>query len=114
MEIAAQKIQSLGAQNVLLKGGHLANEATDILFAEKMPTLFPSPRLTSKHTHGTGCALSSAIAANLSRGLSLEKSVLSAKDYITTAIENGIELGKGIGPVNHFYELYRRADVLGE
>jgi hydroxymethylpyrimidine/phosphomethylpyrimidine kinase len=111
MEAAARRIHALGPANVLLKGGHLEGDATDLLFDGQKITLFPAPRLPEKNTHGTGCTLSSAIASNLAKGLSVEESVSKAKEYITIAIKHGITLGKGIGPVHHFYSLYQKANL---
>ncbi len=99
---AAKKIVGLGAKNVLIKGGHLeGNKAIDILYNGSRYTVFESERIDSKNTHGTGCTLSSAITASLSRGENLLNSVKVAKDYITRAIENAPEIGKGFGPLYH-------------
>jgi hydroxymethylpyrimidine/phosphomethylpyrimidine kinase len=111
MEQAARMISKMGAKNVLIKGGHLEDDATDLLFdGEKIITLH-SDRIATKNTHGTGCTLSSAIAANLARGKSVEEAVRAAKAYITVAIEHSLAIGKGVGPTNHFYELYNKAGI---
>lgn len=114
MEKAAQKIIEKGAQNVLLKGGHLKTEAIDLLSDGQKVKVFKTERVKTKNTHGTGCTLSSAITANLAVGYSLEKSVKLAKDYITTAIKHSLEIGQGVGPTHHFYALYQKAGLLKE
>lgn len=112
MEQAAQAIYQLGPQSVLIKGGHLEGDAVDVLFDGKKMHYYQSPRIQTKNTHGTGCTLSAAIAANLALGYALPDAVARAKKYITTAIEHGLALGKGVGPTHHFYELYRKAGLL--
>lgn len=114
MEIAARVIYNMGAKNVLVKGGHLENDATDILFDGEKIIEFKSKRIDTKNTHGTGCTLSSAIASNLGKGFDVKESVKMAKEYITEGIEHSIELGKGVGPTNHFYKLYKKAGMLDE
>lgn len=111
MKEAAIGLYNLGAKNVLVKGGHLENEATDILFNGEKFTYFKQERLNKKNTHGTGCTLSSAIASNIAKGMDLEKAIEKAKEYVTVAIEHGIKLGKGVGPTNHFYQLYKKANM---
>jgi len=111
MEKATRLIYEMGPQNVLVKGGHLREEPVDILFNGKELRCFAGRRIQTRNTHGTGCTLSSAIAANLAGGYSVEDSVFFAKDYITTAIEHSQSIGKGVGPVNHFYNLYKKAGL---
>lgn len=111
MEEAAQAIKNMGAANVLVKGGHLQGEAVDLLYNGQVFTTFSAPRLSNANTHGTGCTYSSAIAANLAKGVDVKTAVSQAKEYITGAIENAFPLGKGIGPTHHFYDLYRRAGI---
>ena len=106
MKKAACDLKKLGAKNVLIKGGHLEVDATDILYDGENFTLFDEERIDTKHTHGTGCTLSSAITANLSKGMNIVDSVRFGKEYITGAIKNGFELGKGVGPTHHFYKFY--------
>lgn len=108
MKEAAVKLIGLGAKAVLVKGGHLEGDATDLLYDGKNFTYFKQERINTKHTHGTGCTLSSAIAANLAKGMTIEQAVTASKKYITTAIEHGFKLGNGVGPTNHFYELYNK------
>ncbi len=106
MLIAAKKIISNGAKNVLVKGGHLSGSTTDILVNSKGEWVYEAKRVDSPNTHGTGCTLSSAIAANLALGNDLKNSVRLAKNYVAEAIENSYTVGKGHGPVHHFYKLW--------
>lgn len=100
---AAEKIRKMGPKYVLLKGGHLSGEAEDLLFDGESFTEFTHRRIQTKNTHGTGCTLSSAIAANLALGKEAGEAVRAAKEYVTRAIEHSLEIGKGHGPTNHFY-----------
>lgn len=104
---AAESIHRMGAQRVLIKGGHRAGDASDVLFDGKEFYFFNSKRIDTKNTHGTGCTLSSAIASNLALGMDCAGAVEKAKEYVTMAIEHSLEIGKGHGPTNHFYRLYR-------
>lgn len=102
MRRVAEELVVLGAQNVLVKGGHLKGEqSVDFLFDGKKFETFSHPRLVSKNTHGVGCTLASAIAAQLALGKDLVAAVQSAKNYVTEAIQSAPKLGKGYGPVNH-------------
>lgn len=114
MEAAARAIHKMGAKNVLIKGGHLEDDATDLLFDGETITTFKMERIPTKNTHGTGCTLSSAITANLAKGKSVVEAVQIGKDYITTAIKHSLDIGKGVGPTNHFYELYNKAGIWDE
>ena len=116
MERAAARIQSDGPQSVLLKGGHLPDQAQaiDILFDGRTYQYFRADRIPTRHTHGTGCTLSSAIAANLARGMPVAGAVAAAKEYLTMAIAHSFPLGQGAGPTHHFYELYRKAGLAVE
>ena len=112
MERAAEKILSLGAKAVLVKGGHLEGDrADDYLFDGKKALWLPGTRICTEHTHGTGGTLSSALASNLAKGMLLEDAVKAGKKYVTTAIEHGIALGKGHGPTHHFVDLYKKAGI---
>lgn len=111
MEQAARHLVALGARAALVKGGHLAGEAVDVLYDGERVSHFTSTRLATAHTHGTGCTLSAAIAAQLARGATLREAVRLAKAYISVAIEHAFPLGKGVGPTHHFYELYERAGL---
>jgi hydroxymethylpyrimidine kinase/phosphomethylpyrimidine kinase len=98
---AARKIQQLGARNVLIKGGHGEHEfATDILFEGGEATYFRGPWIDTGATHGTGCTLSAAIAANLALGRGLKESVAIAKKFVTEAIRTSPQLGSGSSPIN--------------
>ncbi|OFV96022.1 MAG: bifunctional hydroxymethylpyrimidine kinase/phosphomethylpyrimidine kinase [Acidobacteria bacterium RIFCSPLOWO2_02_FULL_61_28] len=102
LEDAARAIADLGPQAVLIKGGHLVADATDLLYAEGRFHSFPGKRIETPHTHGTGCTYSAAITAGLAKGASLLEAVSAAKQFITRAIETNPGLGHGFGPVNHF------------
>jgi hydroxymethylpyrimidine/phosphomethylpyrimidine kinase len=102
MEEAARRILALGPRNVLVKGGHLRDSATDILWNGRDFARFTAPRLASTSTHGTGCTLSSAIAACLARGHALKDAVREAKAYVTAAIREGFQPGVGVGALRHF------------
>ena len=102
MEKAAVSISKLGVKNVLIKGGHLEDQALDILYTNERFTRLPAAHIETPHTHGTGCVYSAAITAHLSRGKSLTEAVSRAKVFISKAIESAPELGKGHGPVNMF------------
>jgi hydroxymethylpyrimidine/phosphomethylpyrimidine kinase len=112
MEKAAQRIFEMGARNVLLKGGHLDDSSTDILFNGDKYIHYTASRIQTKNTHGTGCTLSSAIASNLALGYDIVQSVKAAKEYITTAIMYSLDIGKGVGPTHHFYLLYKKAGLI--
>lgn len=114
MKEAAKIISSLGPPYVLVKGGHLVDEATDILYDGERFFEFKAGRLNTKNTHGTGCTLSAAIASNLAKGLDVVKAVELSKKYITTAIQHALEIGKGVGPTHHFYEIYKKAGIISE
>ncbi|NLW47862.1 MAG: bifunctional hydroxymethylpyrimidine kinase/phosphomethylpyrimidine kinase [Firmicutes bacterium] len=114
MEAAAELIYQMGPANVLLKGGHLTDEATDVLFDGAKHLRLTAERIPTKNTHGTGCTLSSAIAANLAQGRTISDAVRDAKAYLTIAIRHSLEIGKGVGPTHHFYELYRKAGIIDE
>ncbi len=111
MKKACRAVFEMGARNVLVKGGHSIGDAEDILFDGKEFYSFKTKRIDTKNTHGTGCTLSSAVAANLALGKGVYEAVSLAKDYITAAIEHSLEIGKGHGPTNHFYELYKKAGI---
>ncbi len=102
MEEAARRILALGPRNVLVKGGHLRDTATDILWNGRELTRFPAPRLHSPNTHGTGCTFSAAIAAGLARGDALADAIREAKAYVTAAIREGFQPGRGVGALRHF------------
>jgi len=104
MKSAAREIASHGAQNVVIKGGHLDEcYATDVCYDGNSMKEIKSPRINTRNTHGTGCTFSSAIAANLAKGKNFFQAAKNAKVYITKAIEHSISIGKGFGPTNHFF-----------
>ncbi|MCI1931609.1 MAG: bifunctional hydroxymethylpyrimidine kinase/phosphomethylpyrimidine kinase [Clostridia bacterium] len=111
MREAAKKISDMGAKNVFVKGGHLTDDATDVLCDGKKTVLFSGKRINTKNTHGTGCTISSAIASNLANGMNVEEAVRAAKEYTTIAIKHSFAIGKGVGPTNHFYILYKKAGM---
>ena len=108
---AAKKIISMGAKNVLLKGGHLKNKMIfDILVSKKEIKTFPKKKIITRHTHGTGCTLSSALATCLSQKKSMYKSCRVSLKYVGKAISNAPKYGKGFGPLNHLVSFNLRSD----
>jgi hydroxymethylpyrimidine/phosphomethylpyrimidine kinase len=105
MRRAACRLRELGARAVLIKGGHLEGDATDLLFDGAGWHEFPAPRVATPHTHGTGCTYSAAITAGLALGLALPVAVGRAKRFIHEAILTNPGLGQGSGPVNHHAEV---------
>jgi len=102
MRRAANAILEMGSKAVLLKGGHLKDETlTDILVTKDVEKTFSGPRLLTKHTHGTGCSMASAVATGIAQGNTLEMAVQRARDYVFTAIKTAPQFGKGNGPLNH-------------
>jgi hydroxymethylpyrimidine/phosphomethylpyrimidine kinase len=112
MEAAARKIVERGARAVVVKGGHM-EKAIDILFDGTEVLPLGGDRVKSENTHGTGCTFSSAIAAQLACGRPLSDAVLLAKAYVTKAIENGFVIGKGPGPLDHFYRIHQEPPTRG-
>jgi hydroxymethylpyrimidine kinase/phosphomethylpyrimidine kinase len=102
MHEAAEKIFEMGPRNVLIKGGHLAIDAIDVLYDGKQFSEFFAPRIQTPHTHGTGCTFSSAIAAFMAMGDDLPTAIAAAKEFISAAIETAFPIGAGIGPVNPY------------
>ena len=105
MERAAAVIGKNLRGAVLIKGGHLADCADDLLYQEGSAVWLPGDKVANPNTHGTGCTLSSAIACNLAAGQPVEQAVCNAKAYITGALGVGLDLGQGSGPLNHMYNL---------
>jgi hydroxymethylpyrimidine/phosphomethylpyrimidine kinase len=101
MRCAAALMRGMGARAVLVKGGHLAGDALDLLDDGGQVQLFRAPRVETDSTHGTGCTLAAAVAACLARGLGLAESVGAAKRFVTAAIRRAPGLGRGFGPVRH-------------
>ena len=104
----AKKIGDSYGCSVLLKGGHSVNDANDLLYTNGEVTWFAGKRIDNPNTHGTGCTLSSAIAANLAKGVTLAESVQRAKDYISGALAAMLDLGQGSGPMDHGFSLQHR------
>jgi hydroxymethylpyrimidine/phosphomethylpyrimidine kinase len=102
MEEAARRIHLMGPRYVLVKGGHLKGDATDLLWNGREFTRFTAARVDSANTHGTGCTFSAAIAAGLARGQALGDAIRSAKAYVTRAIREGFQAGRGVGQLRHF------------
>ena len=102
MEEAARRIHLMGPRYVLVKGGHLKGDATDLLWNGRDFTRFSTTRIDSQNTHGTGCTFSAAIAAGLARGQALGDAIRSAKAYVTRAIREGFQGGRGVGQLRHF------------
>ena len=105
MEAAARTISQRYGCAVLCKGGHQINDADDLLWRSEGGKWFRGKRIDNPNTHGTGCTLSSAIAANLAKGYDLDRSVERAKSYISGALAAMLDLGKGSGPMNHMFDL---------
>ena len=105
MEKAAELISQKFGCAVLLKGGHSINDANDLLCKGSQAKWFTGKRIENPNTHGTGCTLSSAIAANLAKGFDLETSIQRAKDYISGALAAMLDLGRGRGPMQHNFNL---------
>jgi len=105
MRAAAEHLYEMGAQAVLIKGGHCDGDALDILFDGSRWTEFRSPRIDTRHTHGTGCTYSAAITAGLAAGATVGDAIARAKRFIDAAIRGNPGLGHGCGPVNHFAEV---------
>lgn len=101
---AADAMLGLGARAVLVKGGHLAGDAVDLLWDGQDEHAFRASRFDNRHTHGTGCTLASAIASRLALGDPLPAAVAAAKEYVTGAVAAGFPLGAGIGPVDHGWQ----------
>lgn len=105
IEAAAKWISDTYGCAVLLKGGHNISDANDFLYADRAGTWFYGARIDNPNTHGTGCTLSSAIAANLAKGFDLPTSIRRSKDYLSGALGAMLELGKGRGPMQHNFNL---------
>ena len=102
MHAAARAVHDECGRAVLVKGGHHPDEAIDVLYNGHEFELFRAPRIVTRNTHGTGCTLSSAIAANLAKGLAINEAIARAKNYLSEALRAAPGLGHGHGPLNHF------------
>lgn len=107
MEQAARRIGERFDCAVLCKGGHQVNSANDFLWQKSGGCWFYGERIQNPNTHGTGCTLSSAIASNLAKGLTLEEAVKRAKQYLSGALSAMLDLGKGSGPLDHMYAIHK-------
>jgi hydroxymethylpyrimidine kinase/phosphomethylpyrimidine kinase len=105
MKEAARAIRDMGPKYVLIKGGHLEKEALDLLFDGQKFEAYEAPRLPSRNTHGTGCTYSAALVTFLAQGLPIRNAVAAGKRFITRAIRQGLALGSGHGPTNHYAEV---------
>lgn len=117
MKESARVIKAMGPRHVLIKGGHLEEQAVDLLFDGDGFERYEAPRLPSGNTHGTGCTYSAALATLLAQGLSVKDAVSEAKRFITRAISHGLSIGSGHGPTNPYAQvsLYReRAEVIDQ
>jgi len=104
IELAANDLLALGVQCVVMKGGHLTGgQAVDTVFiyGEK-PFMISTNRFDTKHTHGTGCTFSAALAAEIAKGASLQAAIIEAKKFVQLAISHPLNIGHGVGPTNHF------------
>jgi len=105
---AARRIVKLGAQAVVIKGGHLrSNDIVDLLYDSHRFHEFRGPRVAGRHTHGTGCTFAAAIASQLALGRHLAEAVPLAQEYVAGGIRHGIDMGGGHGPLNHFWKVQR-------
>lgn len=105
MQEASKLIYDKYKVNVLLKGGHAVNDANDYLYAFGKGVWIKGERINNPNTHGTGCTLSSAIASNLAKGYELEEAIRKAKKYLEGCLKDGLDLGKGSGPMNHAFDI---------
>ena len=107
MRAAGERILKLGPRVVLVKGGHLEGpESVDVAVTSHDSFELRTPRVDTRHTHGTGCTLSSAIAANLASGLDDRTAITRAREYLDGALRNAPGIGRGHGPLHHFWRLY--------
>jgi hydroxymethylpyrimidine/phosphomethylpyrimidine kinase len=109
IEEQGRRLMSMGCRAVLIKGGHgQGDESIDYLFSSEGTLALAAPRIATRNTHGTGCSLSSAIAAGLAKGAGLETATRQAKDWISAAIAaaDRFAVGHGHGPIHHFHEFY--------
>lgn len=112
MEAAARKLVERGARAAVIKGGHM-DKAVDVLFDGAEATTLGGEHVRTEHTHGSGCTFASAIAAQLALGRGLREAVMLAKAYVLKAIENGFSIGKGPGPLDHFYRTHQEPPARG-
>ena len=107
MRAAAAKIAAMGARNVVVTGGHLEGPAVDLLFDGREYHELAAPRVDTANTHGSGCTFASAIAASLAKGLDVRQAVVTAKAFVTKALQQSFAVGKGNGPVHQFFRYWQ-------
>jgi hydroxymethylpyrimidine/phosphomethylpyrimidine kinase len=107
MREAAARMAAMGARNVVITGGHLEGTAIDLLFDGREYHELSAPRVDTTNTHGTGCTFASAIAASLAKGLEVRQAVATAKAFVTKALQQSFPVGKGTGPVHHFFRYWQ-------
>jgi hydroxymethylpyrimidine/phosphomethylpyrimidine kinase len=106
MQAAGESLLALGCRAALVKGGHLSGDSvSDVLVTAAGVRVWESPRITTRHTHGTGCTLASAIATGLAQGFGIETAVDRARLYVQQAIASAPRLGRGHGPLDHAHPL---------
>jgi hydroxymethylpyrimidine/phosphomethylpyrimidine kinase len=93
--------------SILIKGGHLQERSDDLLYKDGKVHWFTQENIDNPNTHGTGCTLSSAIACNLAEGKSMIKSIAASKEFVTGALKEDFDIGKGSGPLNHSWNIKR-------
>lgn len=103
-EEAARRIQAMGPQWVVIKGGHLAGDPIDLVWNGEEMQRISAPRIPSQHTHGTGCTFAAAITARLVEGTDIPAAIREAKEFLNQAIAHAETLGHGNGPLNHHYK----------
>jgi hydroxymethylpyrimidine/phosphomethylpyrimidine kinase len=108
IEEAARRIVKMGAQSVVIKGGHRSGPAVDVFYDGKNFTALRAPRIRTRNTHGTGCTFSAAIAAHLARGEACDRAAALAKKFITQALRSSFTIGAGHSPVHHFYRFWKK------
>ncbi len=106
MKKASEILYSLGSRAVIIKGGHLHGDAIDVLYNGKEFKILEGERISGKNPHGTGCTFSSALAAGLALGLSIDEAFKSAKEYVAAAIKKSIAVGSGFNVLNHIYKFF--------
>jgi hydroxymethylpyrimidine/phosphomethylpyrimidine kinase len=113
MRTAGETLLTLGCRAVLVKGGHLSGgTVSDVLVTAEGVRVWESPRLATRHTHGTGCTLASAIATGLAQGLGVEDAIDRARAYVQRAIARAPGLGRGHGPLDHAHPLHKDAVIV--
>jgi hydroxymethylpyrimidine/phosphomethylpyrimidine kinase len=113
MRTAGETLLTLGCRAVLVKGGHLfGGTVSDVLVTAEGVRVWESPRLATRHTHGTGCTLASAIATGLAQGLGVEDAIDRARAYVQRAIARAPGLGRGHGPLDHAHPLHKDAVIV--